>query len=483
MKRVELGMSVVVVGIWGLIVSGCASVQPTTEGRLDAQQPVVAVALFDAISGISSTEANMITRVFFIRLGNTNKVSLVDRSVVERVLREHAFQARDWSNPQKTAKLGTALNADWIVRGEIEKFISNSNILVTVQFYDLRTFRYMGGTDLLLANANEAYDKIDPLVNKLVETISGSSAGGGSAGTGASGASTTSGMGSSGRSGGGVSGTGSGGGSPMPANMVRIAGGTFTMGSPASEVGRLWYGETQHQVTISKPFYIGKYEVTQKEWVEIMGSNPSNWRGDNLPVEHVSWYDAIEYCNKRSEKEKLTPAYTIDKTRRDGNNSNGYDDVKWVVTWNRDANGYRLPTEAEWELACRAGTSTPFYTGNNITTNQANYNGNNPYNNNAKGENRGKIWEVGSGTPNPWGLYDMSGNVREWCWDWYENYESYESGTQTDPAGAAGGSDRVFRGGSWSDGAQGVRSADRNHNGFTPSYRYSSFVGFRLVRP
>ena len=136
------------------------------------QQPVVAVAPFDAISGISTTDANMITRVFFIRLGNTNKVSLVDRNVVDRVLREHSFQTGDWSNQQKTAELGSALNADWIVRGELEKF--GNNILVTVQFYDIRTFRFMGGSDILLANAEEAMSKMDPLVNKLVETIASS---------------------------------------------------------------------------------------------------------------------------------------------------------------------------------------------------------------------------------------------------------------------------------------------------------------------
>jgi len=136
---------------------------------LFAQQPVVAVAPFSAISGISATDANMITRVFFIRLGNTNKVSLVDRGVVERVLQEHKFQAGDWSNQQKTAELGKALNTDWIVRGELEKF--GTNILVTVQFYDIQTFRFMGGADLRLANADEAYDKMDPLVDKLVQTI------------------------------------------------------------------------------------------------------------------------------------------------------------------------------------------------------------------------------------------------------------------------------------------------------------------------
>jgi len=134
-----------------------------------AQQPVVAVAPFDAISGISATDANMITRVFFIRLGNTNKVSLVDRNVVERVIQEHKFQAGDWSNKEKTAELGDALNANWIVRGEMEKF--GSSILVTVQFYDIRTFQFKGGADLRLANADEAYDKIQPLVDKLVETI------------------------------------------------------------------------------------------------------------------------------------------------------------------------------------------------------------------------------------------------------------------------------------------------------------------------
>ncbi|MDR3334417.1 MAG: SUMF1/EgtB/PvdO family nonheme iron enzyme [Treponema sp.] len=264
--------------------------------------------------------------------------------------------------------------------------------------------------------------------------------------------------------------------SSMPANFVRIAGGTFTMGSPASEVSR-YDNEVQHQVTISRPFYLSKYEVTQKEWVEVMGSNPSFFKGDDLPVEQVSWYDVIEYCNKRSEKERLTPAYTIDKTRSDVNNTNGSDNVKWVVTWNRNANGYRLPTEAEWELACRAGTTTPFYTGNNITTNHANYNGNNPYNNNAKGEYRGKTWTVGSGTPNPWGLYNMSGNVWEWCWDWYGGYSS---SAQTDPLGASSGTYRVERGGSWYYGGQNLRSAYRGYN--TPSGRSDHF-GFRLARP
>jgi TolB-like protein len=133
------------------------------------ERPVVAVAPFDAISGISATDVNMITRVFYIRLGNTNRVSLVDRTVVERVIREHDFQREDWSNAQKTAEFGEALNADWIVRGEMETF--GNTILVTVSFYDIRTFQFKGGADLRLANAEEVYDKIDPLVEKLMATI------------------------------------------------------------------------------------------------------------------------------------------------------------------------------------------------------------------------------------------------------------------------------------------------------------------------
>jgi formylglycine-generating enzyme required for sulfatase activity/TolB-like protein len=262
----------------------------------------------------------------------------------------------------------------------------------------------------------------------------------------------------------------------MPANFIRIAGGLFMMGSPESEAER-YHSEVQHQVTVSKAFYIGKFEVTQKEWVEVMGTNPSYFKGDSLPVENVSWYDAVEYCNARSVKEGLVPAYTIDKTRSDEGNSNGSDALRWTVTWNRAANGYRLPTEAEWELSCRAGTSTPFYTGESIGTDQANYNGNYSYKGGAKGVYRRQTGEAGSFAPNPWGLYDMSGNVWEWCWDWYG---SYAEGAQSDPAGAASGFYRVYRGGSWRTQAQNVRSAVRGS--YTPSLRRYN-LGFRVLRP
>jgi hypothetical protein len=135
-------------------------------------------------------------------------------------------------------------------------------------------------------------------------------------------------------------------GAPIPEDFVFIEGGTFTMGSPESEPER-WEGEgPQHQVTVSG-FYMGKYEVTQEEYKAVMGTNPSDFEGTNLPVENVSWYDAIEYCNKRSEREGLKPAYTIDKSRFDPNNEAptegeydwDHDNIRWIVNWNRDANG------------------------------------------------------------------------------------------------------------------------------------------------
>ncbi|MCL2765986.1 MAG: formylglycine-generating enzyme family protein [Treponema sp.] len=256
-------------------------------------------------------------------------------------------------------------------------------------------------------------------------------------------------------------------------NMVRINGGTFTMGSPANEAGRD-NDEIQRQVTLSS-FQMSMYPVTQREYQEIMGTNPSHFKGDNLPVENVTWFDAIEYCIRRSQREGLTPAYTM--TNRVP--ASGYPITDAAVSVNWNANGYRLPTEAEWEYACRAGTTTPFNTGNNITTDQANYDGNNPYNNNAKGEYRRRTMPVGSFSANAWGLYDMHGNVWEWCWDWYG---TYATGAQTNPTGAVSGSFRVIRGGSWSYRGQSLRSACRSIHNSGP-WDMGGSVGFRLVRP
>ena len=137
--------------------------------------------------------------------------------------------------------------------------------------------------------------------------------------------------------------------SSLADTFVRIKGGIFIMGSPLSEPERE-PNEAQHHVKVSS-FYLSKYQVTQREYETMMGTNPSEFKGDNLPVEYISWYDAIVYCNKRSQAEGLLSAYTINKSRNDPNNNNEFDSNKWLITWNQNANGYRLPTEAEWEYA------------------------------------------------------------------------------------------------------------------------------------
>lgn len=234
--------------------------------------------------------------------------------------------------------------------------------------------------------------------------------------------------------------------------FVLIKGGSFQMGSPDSEAWRS-ADETQHSVTVSD-FYMSKHELTQREYAAVIGSNPSSFSGDDLPVENVSWLDAIAYCNARSKAEGLTPAYTVDGQ---------------TVAWDRSANGYRLSTEAEWEYACRAGTTAPFYIAESPSAEQANYYGHYPYGiednyfsqgdlSVKPGEYRQKTLPVGSFDPNPNGLYDMYGNVSEWVWDYYGAYPTEE---QTDPAGPEIGTLRVYRGGGWNDFAKNMRSAYR----------------------
>jgi len=261
--------------------------------------------------------------------------------------------------------------------------------------------------------------------------------------------------------------------SSIPENMVYIDGSSFTMGSPRNEAGRE-ANERQRQITVNS-FYMGMYEVTQKEYRDVMGLNPSRFKRDNLPVERVSWFEAIEYCNRRSRREGLTPAYVINQTKGQEVSRDSIPVYTRDITWNRNANGYRLPTEAEWEYACRAGTTTPFSTGDNITTDQSNYNGNFPYKKNPKGENRHKTTPVGSFAANPWGLYDMHGNVWEWCWDRYNYYDWVHD----NPVGADSGDNRVIRGGSWNRAGEHLRSAERYR--YSPSGRLSA-IGFRLVR-
>jgi formylglycine-generating enzyme required for sulfatase activity len=238
--------------------------------------------------------------------------------------------------------------------------------------------------------------------------------------------------------------------------MIAIPGGTFLMGSPENEAERLSYESPQHQVTVPS-FFIGKYQLTQAQYQAIMGVNPSSFKGNNRPVENVSWDDAVAFCKKLNQK---------------------------------TGKNYRLPSEAEWEYACRAGTKTAFSFGDKITPDLVNYDGNYPYKSAPKGKYRKKTTDVGTFPPNAFGLYDMHGNVWEWCEDdWDDNYinvptdgSAWKSRSRRNIMSFPGGSwnDRrkLLRGGSWDQSAWGCRSAARM--GDSRDDRNGLF-GFRVV--
>ena len=239
--------------------------------------------------------------------------------------------------------------------------------------------------------------------------------------------------------------------SAIPA-MVRIGAGEFLMGSPPYERGRDGT-EDRHQVTLTRPYLLAVTEVTQTQWFEVMGTWPAWFEGANRPVERVDWFDAIRFCNALSRREGLTPAYHIEHEQ---------------VGWNLDADGYRLPTEAEWEYACRAGSSQRYTMGDD------------------PGQLQTVGWfggSAGNGTgsvarlePNPWGLYDMHGNVWEWCWDWSGEYPPRFA---RDPVGPASGRSRVIRGGAFDSPAASCRSA--KHNAADPDLN-APMIGFRVAR-
>ena len=227
--------------------------------------------------------------------------------------------------------------------------------------------------------------------------------------------------------------------------FVLLPAGSFRMGAPEGEIGRE-PGETLHEVTLSRPFYLGRYEVTQEEWSRVMGTHPSHFRdcGPRCPVENVNYHDIQDFLVRL---EALAPG------RR-----------------------FRLPTEAEWEYACRAGTTSPYAGGENLTTDRANYDGDYPYADAPSGIDRQRPTPVGSCPANAWGLHDMHGNVWEWCEDWFC---PYPDGPATDPLGVCAGEFKVIRGGSWYFNAESARSALRyTHDpvDLGPS------LGFRVVR-
>jgi formylglycine-generating enzyme required for sulfatase activity len=226
--------------------------------------------------------------------------------------------------------------------------------------------------------------------------------------------------------------------------LVPIQGGIFRMGSVKPERGRR-RDERSREVTVNN-FLLSPHEVTQAEYVDVMGINPSHNKGERLPVETVSWFDAIEFCNRLSEREGLESAYTVKGKK---------------VIWDRDSAGYRLPTEAEWELACRSSAMTAFSVGDVLSTDQANYYGR-------------KTLPVESFPANSFGIFDMHGNVWEWCWDGYGSYSS-----ETDNPAAEQDSVCVVRGGSFRSIALDARSASRGSS--TATYQ-SWDTGFRVAR-
>ena len=233
--------------------------------------------------------------------------------------------------------------------------------------------------------------------------------------------------------------------------FVLVEAGTFRMGSTSGDNDE----KPVHRVRISRDYYMGRYEVTQKQWCDVMGGNPSYMKGDNHPVEEVSWYDAVEYCNRLSVLEDLTPCYS-------GSGDN--------IRCDFSANGYRLPTEAEWEYAARGGNRSRGYVfAGSDEKDVVGWCGVN---------SRGATHVVGQKKPNELELYDMSGNVWEWCWDRYGS-KYYSSSSSANPRGPSTGSRRVDRGGCWCSGTGCLRVANRR--GGDPSYGYS-VIGFRLVR-
>ncbi len=240
--------------------------------------------------------------------------------------------------------------------------------------------------------------------------------------------------------------------------LARIAPGKFVMGSPADEVHRN-SDETQHEVAITRPFYLGVHEVTQGQYQKVMGVNPSFFakngggkqRVENkdtavYPVERISWLDAVEFCKKLSAKEGKI---------------------------------YRLPTEAEWEFACRAGTKSVFHLGNDFNSNLANINGlsYSAYGKEEAGPFHRSTVTVGGYKGNDFGLFDMHGNVQEWCADWYAD-DYYKNSPKDDPQGPKDGTERVMRGGGWPSSAKACRSAARNH---LPPEEKNYTSGFRVV--
>jgi len=385
--------------------------------------PGLSVPPFVISRGVDQNDAMTLAQILSCDLANLGKYAVLPRTdSIDKIIEEQRRQRSGITDQERIKRLGAGRNAQYVLSGSVEKLGTLNKFAADI--LDIVDGSYIDGYAEQYRTLAEGFT----LIPKLAALLSGQTVE-----------------------------------MVASANFVRVEGGTFQMGTPSG-------GENNerpvHTVTV-KSFSIGKYQVTQKEWYEVMGTTVRQQRdmakppelpgeGDNYPMYYVSWHEAVEYCNRRSVKEGLTPAY-----RGSGD----------YITCDWNANGYRLPTEAEWEFAAKGGTKeylTTEYSGSNSIDAVAWYYGN----------NGGRAKPVGTKAANSLGIHDMSGNVFEWCWDWYG---SYTSGSQIDPRGPVSGTYRVKRGGSWDIiSVDFFRSAFRKSD--TPSRRTST-IGFRLVRP
>lgn len=399
--------------------------------------PTLAILPFD---GVDENNADVLAQLLSIELANSGKYVVVTRTTtIKNVMKEHDFQRDGLTDENSISKLGEATNADYVLSGSVLSVGSDNYI--NVQIIDVLTFVQKDGDHVEYKTIEEGIELISDLSYELTGVRNNR------------GAEIVIGL----------------------IETVLVKAGSFQMGSNDGHDNEA----PVHKVTLTKDYYMGIHEVTQKQWYEVMGTNPSYFGStegwENLPVERVTWYDAVEFCNALSKKEGLEPYYTINKTKTDANNSSEYDDIKWTVTISaaRGAKkGYRLPTEAEWEYAARGGNMGDHnleYAGSNSIGEVAWYSDNSD----------DKTQEVGTKQANDLGLYDMSGNVWEWCWDWYASYPSEFS---QDPTGATGGTYHVLRGGCWRNTrAFGYCRVAHRLLGSAPTFRYDG-VGFRVVR-
>jgi sulfatase modifying factor 1 len=390
-------------------------------------KPVITVLDFKT-SGVSEREMKSIISLISNTLFKTGKYTVIDVEQRERLFKEIEFSMSDCVDEKCQIEAGKQLSAELIVVGSIDKI--GSSLVLASKVLETQSGRTLSVADGIYRDLDELVKNIGKVGSELAGApLATDEPKKRSIASSTSAASTI---------------------RPAPPGFVLVEAGSFRMGSTSGEEDQ----QPVHSVTISRSFYISKSETTQKQWREVMSTNPPAFRGDTMPVELVSWYEAVEYCNRLSQRDGLAPCYS------------GSD---YSITCDFSANGYRLPTEAEWEYAARGGkqSKSTTYAGSNSASVAGWYSDN----------SNATTHPVGQKRRNELGLYDMSGNVWEWCWDWYGPYVSIQ---ETDPQGAQPGSERVIRGGCWnSSAASFLRPTYRN---VRSPVRTDIAVGFRPVR-